>query len=132
MHVQSDSLSLASGALEFAGQSSHTSNMAPTTVEFLPFTQLLHAESPGAILYFPAMQVAQVPPMGPDEPALHTQAVAITLPNGELEFSGHISHATFPDNALYFPNTQAVHSPPLGPTVWPAAHMHTLDVVLIL
>jgi len=65
LQIQSISSSLATaGVLEFAGQFSHVSDVAPTAVEYLPYSQLLHAESAGAILYFPAIQLVQVPPSG--------------------------------------------------------------------
>ena len=92
MHLQSDSLSLASGALEFAGQSLHPSDVAPTTVEYWPLSQFLHAASPGAILYFPAMQLVQVPPLGPVELALQMQSTCLLLDCGAFEFVTPRSH----------------------------------------
>jgi hypothetical protein len=49
-------------------------------------------------LYVPATQAVHVPPLGPEKPALHVQAVITVLALGELEFAGH-----------------AVHVPPLVP-----------------
>jgi len=49
----------------------------------------VHAASPDAILYLPATHCVHTsPPFGPDQPALHVQAVAMELPNGEFELAG--------------------------------------------
>ena len=49
----------------------------------------MHAASPVAFLYLPATHWMHANPFGPEKPALHVQAVATELPNGEFEFSGH-------------------------------------------
>ena len=85
--------------------------------------------------YFPDKQVAQLPPAGPEYPALHVQLVEVKLPTGELEFDGHALHVELaeaptaveyvpapqsmhradPVDVLYFPATHAAHAPPSGP-----------------
>jgi len=72
---------LCSGELEFAGQSSQ-------------------AAAPAPALYVPTTHAMQVPPLLPEKPVLHVQAVERMLPARELELAGHTSHAIFPDNVL--------------------------------
>jgi hypothetical protein len=51
----------------FAGQAVHVeAAMAPTAAEYVLRLQSMHAADPVAILYFPAMQAVQVPPLGPE------------------------------------------------------------------
>ncbi len=83
--------------------------------------------------YFPDTHVAQLPPAGPENPALHVQLVEAKLPTGELEFDGQAKHVEFaptaveyvpapqsmhradPVDVLYFPATHAVQVPPSAP-----------------
>ena len=62
-------------------------------------------------------------------PALHEQAVATVLPDGESALNAHSIQAPFPVTALYFPATHAVHMPPSGP-VKPALQVQAVDTVL--
>ena len=95
-------------------------------MEYSPATQLLHAASPGANLYFPATHSKHVPPSAPDEPALQTQAVDTELPASELEFVGHPRHvlaSSAPTYTEYVPIAQSVHAPdPVSALCFPATH----------
>jgi len=64
---------LPAGESEFAGQS--------TQPEF-----------PVPDLYVPPKHCVHVPPSGPFDPALHTQAVTAVLPAGELESARQFKH----------------------------------------
>jgi hypothetical protein len=64
---------------------------APTAVEYLPAPQSRHVAGPVAILYLPATHAVQVPPFGPENPALQMQPVKVEVPNGEFELSGHVA-----------------------------------------
>jgi len=66
---------LASGECDFSGHMLHSLAIAPTTVEYSPGKQLLHAASPVATLYFPAAHSTQAPPSDPVDPALQVQSV---------------------------------------------------------
>jgi len=66
--------------------------VAPSSIEYLPVPQSLHAASPIAILYFPATQLKQVPTL-PVLPATQMQSVCSSLAAGALEFAGQSSHA---------------------------------------
>jgi len=63
---------------------------APASVEYVPAAHLLHAASPDAILYLPASHCVQFPPLTPEKPALHAQAVEVVLCKGELECDGQL------------------------------------------
>ena len=80
---------LAAGASERVGHHWHTSETAPTAVEYCPATQLLHAAGPDAILYVPATHTVHVPPWTPAKPALQIQSIASLLASGAYEFDGH-------------------------------------------
>ena len=88
----------------------------------------MQAAAPSMYLYVPGVQNVQVPPSGPDEPALQVQSVLATLPTGELELVGQLtqlmlppdeyvpcSHSEHADSASapamleYLPGTQALH-----------------------
>jgi hypothetical protein len=115
LHMQSISSLLAVGALELSGQSRHSSVEAPTTVEYLPAEQSMHAAFPDTILYLPATHCVQFPPLGPVHPALQMQAVTRVLCTGALEFDGQVSHAAAPGSDLYLPMPHVVQIPPSGP-----------------
>ena len=51
----------------------------------------MHSVSPAWLLYLPAAHRTQVPPLGPDEPALHAQASAESLPDGEFARAGQLA-----------------------------------------
>jgi hypothetical protein len=107
---------LPAGELEFDGQAMHIELAeAPTAVEYVPAPHSVHAADPVAVLYFPAAHVAQLPPAGPENPALHVQLVEAKLPTDELELDGQVVQAADPVDALYFAATHAVHGPPSGP-----------------
>jgi hypothetical protein len=104
-------------------------------MEYLPAAQSVHVAVPVIILYFPPAHAVHVPPLGPVNPGLQTQATKALLPPGDTEPDGHpvqvmidvaliaseyvlaaqSAHAAAPVSILYFPATQAVHGPPLGP-----------------
>ena len=112
LQVQSDCSSLAAGALEFVGHVWHTSDVAPTVVEYLPSKQSVHKAAPVATLYFPATQFEHEPPFSPVEPALQMQSVSASLAAGAVEFVGQSVHKASPVDTLYFPATQIEHEPP--------------------
>ena len=81
---------LAAVELECAGHNMHVEfAVAPTTAEYVPALQSLHAWLPCTALYLPATHCTQVPPSGPHEPRLQLQFVTALLPAAELEFVGH-------------------------------------------
>ncbi len=79
------------GELALAGHAVH--ELAPATAEYVPAPQSVHVEFPGVLLYFPATHCVHVPPLDPNEPALHVQAVTAVLKPGEFELLGHPVHA---------------------------------------
>ena len=82
---------LAPGALESVGHAAHVEAVvAPDAVEYVPFSQLVHAAAPVCSLYVPATHSEHEPPSDPDDPALHEQFVAWMLARGEVELSGHL------------------------------------------
>ena len=71
----------------------------------------MHSVSPAWLVYVPAAHRTQVPPLGPDEPALHAQASAESLPDGELARAGQLEHAVADNgDAAYFPAPHATQS----------------------
>ena len=70
----------------------------------------MHSASPAWLLYLPAMHGTQVPPSGPDEPALHVQSSAESLPDGEFARAGQLEHAVDDGDAAYFPAPHATQS----------------------
>ena len=121
------------GELEPAKQPRHVDNPeAPTTVEYVPGSHALHSAGPVDSLYLPATHAVQLPPSGPEYPALQVQ---IVLPAGELEPAkqprhvdnpealttveyvpgSHALHSAGPVDSLYLPATHAVQLPPSGP-----------------
>ena len=61
----------------------------------LPAGQAMHSAEPVWLLYLPAAHRAQVPPLGPDEPALHVQSSAESLPDGEFAREGQLEHVMY-------------------------------------
>jgi len=90
LHKQSFCTSLATGALEFVGQLWHVLVLAAVAVEYVPARQLVQASLPLMNLYFPGTQPVHVPPLGPENPALHRQAFCASLATGALEFVGQV------------------------------------------
>ena len=74
----------------------------------LPAGQAMHSAEPVWLLYLPAAHRAQVPPLGPDEPALHVQSSAELLPDGEFAREGQLEHVE-EELAEYLPVTHVVH-----------------------
>ena len=68
----------------------------------------MHSVEPVWLLYLPAAHRAQVPPLGPDEPALHVQSSAESLPDGEFAREGQLEHVE-EELAEYLPVTHVVH-----------------------
>jgi len=85
LQAQSINASLPTGEFEFTVHDSHTSETAPTAVEYFPATQLLHAILPEGILYLPATHWLQLCPLPSVKPELQVQAIALLLPSGEFE-----------------------------------------------
>ncbi len=68
--------------------------LAPFVIMYLPAPQSVHAKVPTAALYFPATQCVHVPPFGPVNPVLQTQAVTAVCPViACAEFDGQLSHS---------------------------------------
>jgi hypothetical protein len=61
-------------------------------------------------LYSPATQSVQVPPSGPDEPALQVQLVTAELPAGDVALAGHALHERADDSLEYLPAEQGIHA----------------------
>ena len=78
----------------------------------LPAGQAMHSAEPVWLLYLPAAHRAQVPPLGPDEPALHVQSSAELLPDGEFAREGQLEHAVVPSCDAYFPAPHSMQSLP--------------------
>ena len=72
----------------------------------------MHSVEPVWLLYLPAAHRAQVPPLGPDEPALHVQSSAESLPDGEFARAGQLEHVD-EELAEYVPAKQFAHA--IGP-----------------
>ena len=75
----------------------------------LPAGQAMHSAEPVWLLYLPAAHRAQVPPLGPDEPALHVQSSAESLPDGEFAWAGQLEHVD-EELAEYVPAKQFAHA----------------------
>jgi hypothetical protein len=68
--------------------------------EYLPAPQSVHATEPTTALYSPAAQALHVPPFGPVNPWLQTQALIEVCPViACVEFDGQLSHAVLRENA---------------------------------
>jgi hypothetical protein len=137
-------IELPSSELEPSEQSWHVDDSeAPTTAENLPAAHAMHAAAPADSLYLPASHAMQLPPSGPEYPALQVQ---FELPIGDQEpgeqlwhvdvpFSveyvpaAHALHAAAPVDALNHPATHGVHAPPLGPEE-PALQMQLVKAEL--
>jgi hypothetical protein len=52
----------------------------------------------------------QVPPSGPDEPALQVQLVTAELPAGDVALVGHALHERADDSLEYLPAEQGIHA----------------------
>ena len=69
----------------------------------------MHSVEPVWLLYLPAAHRAQVPPLGPDEPALHVQSSAESLADGEFAREGQSEHVEA-ELAEYFPAPHSMQS----------------------
>jgi len=88
LQVQSVCSLLATGALEFNGHATHTSDMAAISVEYLATAQFVHRKSPRWGLYFPASHSEHALPLGPLNPALQSQSFRLMLAVGACVFAG--------------------------------------------
>ena len=61
-------------------------------VVYLPATHAMHSAAPAWLLYLPATHGTQGLPLGPDDPALHVQSTAESLPDGEFAWVGQLEH----------------------------------------
>jgi len=141
--VQKTFATLPAGESEFAGHEEHVEpDVAPVADEYVPAPQVLQFESPVVPLYFPAKHGTHVPPLDPEYPALHAQAVRVALAPGDVECAGHDLHSdrsiaeydpdsqsehaassVAPGVLENFPGPQAVHSAGPGSALYlPAAH----------
>ena len=93
--------------MELSGHASHTSDVAPTVVEYLPLPHSVQALEPVLTLYFPATHAAHGPPLLPVKPPLHRHADTVLLAVGDSEFTGQSSHL----EALteYLPPSHGIH-----------------------
>jgi hypothetical protein len=60
------------------------SAVCPVASPYFPVPQAVQSPLPAADLYFPATHAMQVPPSGPEKPALQVQFIIAELPAGEL------------------------------------------------
>ena len=91
----------------------------------LPAIQFEQASLPVKSLYVPFKHCTHVPPSGPVDPVLQTQAVTAVLPAGELENARQDAQlAVFVVPFLYVPPEHCEHVPPTSPVnlVYPALH----------
>jgi hypothetical protein len=80
--------------VEYVLSSQSVQLLAPFVIMYLPAPQSVHAKVPTAALYFPATQCVHVPPFGPVNPVLQTQAVTAVCPvSACAEFDGQLSHS---------------------------------------
>lgn len=86
----------------------------------------LHASDPAVSLTMPAPHSVQVPPSGPDAPALQMQSVEAELPAGASELVGQSEHESGPVVSLNFPAIHSVQVPPSGPEA-PALQVQSLE-----
>ena len=109
------------GASEFAGHFVHVAlDAAPTAPENVPCPQSLHPALPTILLNFPATQLAQLPPSGPVDPALHLHVEA---PEMDSEAAGQFAHVVDAALAAYLPAAQKSHNAvPEVALKEPAAH----------
>lgn len=111
---------LEGGEVEFAGHVVHA--LAPSTVEYVPATQSVHAV-PVVPLYLPARHCVHVSPFNPEKPVLHLQATSAVLGLTEFEFEGHDTHAVEAVAVEYVPAMQSAHtSVPTVPLNCPTRH----------
>jgi len=128
-------------------------NVAPSALEYLPATQLVHASEPEMLLYLPATHTMHVPPLGPVYPTMQLHMEMSELPASDREFEGHVWHvvsleapmaeeylfsthdkqatsAAAPSVAEYLPALQSMHeSAPVTDLYFPATHgIHALPV----
>ena len=150
LHAQALALLLPAGELAPVGQAWQVlSSVAPSDAEYLPDVHSLHASLPAPALNLPATHTSQVPPSGPDEPALHRHADNTELPEADSEFAGQLVHVASdvaacdpeylpaphssqmldPTTPLNVPAAQGLHVAPLAP-LYPTAHAHALAALL--
>jgi len=92
LHVHSLRAWLPDGDDDWRGQLEHVLDVAaPSISEYVSPAQRAQEAEPVELLYVPAVQLVQGPPLGPDEPALQVQAVKTVLRDGEFDLSGHAS-----------------------------------------
>ena len=70
---------------------------------------LLQPASPLSILYVPAAHWSHGPPLAPEKPALHVQAVEVVLCAGALELDGQLWHVAALLALENVPGAQIVH-----------------------
>ncbi len=94
---------------EFSGHPTHV--VEPETAEYVPAPQSVHVATPVVPLNLPATHSVHGPPFGPDEPALHVQAISAELEIGEYELEGHTPHTLVVALTAveYLPASQSVH-----------------------
>lgn len=118
-------LLLADDELECVGHSTHTLDMAATTVENVPAIHGEQGESPGFSLNVPATHWTQILPFAPLYPELQRQSDTPRLAAEELEFVGHDVHSssTAPTLLEYFATTHSEHALlPFSLLYFPATH----------
>jgi len=107
---------------------------ALTASEYFPGSQSLHAIDPGVVLYLPATQATQLT-FTPDQPALQTQDVMLSLSVSEYEFAGHERHSDL-SLAEYKPAVHSLHVSLDALTAseyFPGSQsVHTADPVVVL
>ena len=123
--------------------------VAPEVVEYVPLSQRAQDAEPGELLYVPAVQLVQDPPVEPLDPMLHVQSLGAWLPDGDDDREGQLEHVldvvapeiveyvppaqraqeAEPGEILYVPAVQLVQDPPLAPEK-PALHLQSDNSLL--
>ena len=89
---------------------------APVPMRYVPAPQSMHPPAPTTALYFPATHATHVPPSGPVNPRLQTQAVvAVCAVPVCPEFVAQPVHGALPVSHLYVDIAHAKHGPPSCP-----------------
>ena len=150
LHVQSLGAWLPDGDDDREGQLEHVLDVvAPEVVEYVPPAQRAQDAEPGELVYVPAVQIVQDPPLGPLYPLLHIQSLRVLLPDGDDDPEGQLEHVcgpvasivpayvpltqraqeAEPVELLYVPAVHLVQDPPSGP-LDPRLHVQSLIISL--
>ena len=141
----SKQLNTVPGAVYVPAMQSQFDVVAPEIVEYVLPTQRAQGAEPGELLYVPAVQIVQNPPLRPLDPMLHVQSLGALLPDGDDDREGQLEHVldvvapevveyvpptqraqeAEPGEILYVPAVQIIQDLPSGP-LDPLLHVHSL------